>query len=308
MVKNFVLAGGSYLGICAGAYFACDRVHFDQYGKEEVCDARDLKLFPGMGIGPVIPVSHTHVIPNSSTITISLPHTTISSTPALLTTSDHTLVTYINRGGNFSLYPQSTIIKRFPHVKDLQTIATYPSLPNSPVAVVKVEVAGGGMVVLSFPHLEFCAFELRKADFEQQTDLRELQEADQRREALLKAVLEWTGDWRDGCAAVILGGGYDLGFIKALGHSGVKVLRDFVLDGGTYIGFCAGGYFGCDSIEFDKGGKLEVWKCIGPVVEGFKYDTDKGLDALSIKFHATESTGNAKEYSFQTYVNGGGMH
>ncbi|KAK7477189.1 hypothetical protein BaRGS_00031574, partial [Batillaria attramentaria] len=124
------------------------------------------------------------------------------------------------------------------------------------------------------------------------------------------------GDWRDGCAAVILGGGYDLGFIKALGHSGVKVLRDFVLDGGTYIGFCAGGYFGCDSIEFDKGGKLEVCgerqlkfypgKCIGPVVAGFKYDTDKGLDALSIKFHATESTGNAKEYSFQTYVNGGG--
>lgn len=124
------------------------------------------------------------------------------------------------------------------------------------------------------------------------------------------------GDWRDECAAMILGGGYDLGYIRALGQTGIKMVRDFVLDGGAYIGFCAGGYFGCDHIEFDKGGKLEVCgerhlkfypgKCIGPVVPAFEYNSDKGMEALFVTFHASQSAGNHKEFSFQTYVNGGG--
>lgn len=124
------------------------------------------------------------------------------------------------------------------------------------------------------------------------------------------------GDWQHDCAAIILGGGYDLGFIKALGPSGVKMLRDFVMNGGTYIGFCAGGYFGCDFIEFDKSGKLEVCgerhlkfypgKCIGPVVPGFQYDTEKGLDAMPIKCRFPQSAGSGGDFLFQAYVNGGG--
>ena len=55
-----------------------------------------------------------------------------------------------------------------------------------------------------------------------------------------------------------IGGGYDMGFLTALGEKGVTHIRDFVLSGGSYFGICAGGYFACDSIAFDEGGALEV--------------------------------------------------
>lgn len=46
-IKNYVEGGGSYLGICAGAYLACRRIEFDKGGKFEVCGSRDLGFFPG---------------------------------------------------------------------------------------------------------------------------------------------------------------------------------------------------------------------------------------------------------------------
>ena len=66
------------------------------------------------------------------------------------------------------------------------------------------------------------------------------------------------GDWQDSCAALVLGGGYDLGFLQSLGQEGTDEIRSFVLQGGTYIGICAGAYFACDHIEFEKGSKMEV--------------------------------------------------
>lgn len=52
-IKRFVCSGGSYLGICAGAYFACDKVVFDPDGPLEVIGERKLKFFPRNSIGPV---------------------------------------------------------------------------------------------------------------------------------------------------------------------------------------------------------------------------------------------------------------
>ena len=46
IIKNFVKRGGSYLGICAGAYFASDRVEFEIGSDIEVNEERDLKFFP----------------------------------------------------------------------------------------------------------------------------------------------------------------------------------------------------------------------------------------------------------------------
>lgn len=58
---------------------------------------------------------------------------------------------------------------------------------------------------------------------------------------------------------LVIGGGYASGFIRALGDDGINAIRDFVHGGGRYLGLGAGGYFGCDYIEFDKGRPLE--KC-----------------------------------------------
>ena len=67
-----------------------------------------------------------------------------------------------------------------------------------------------------------------------------------------------SGGWQDRCAALVLGGGYDMGYLRSLGKEGTDMVRNFVLDGGTYIGMCAGAYFACDYIEFEKGSSMEV--------------------------------------------------
>lgn len=111
---------------------------------------------------------------------------------------------------------------------------------------------------------------------------------------------------------VAFGGGYTSGFASALGESGLTNLRDYVLRGGAYFGLGAGGYFGCDYIEFDKGGSLEKFSerdlrfypgiGIGPVYPGFKYSTNQGVNAAAITFHA-EGLFSSSLYAF---IDGGG--
>ncbi|KAH8869431.1 biotin-protein ligase [Schistosoma japonicum] len=55
-VHNYIKEqNGRYLGICAGAYFACDYCSFDVGGPLEVCGERFIKLFQGIGLGPIFP-------------------------------------------------------------------------------------------------------------------------------------------------------------------------------------------------------------------------------------------------------------
>lgn len=51
-IQNFVSSGGAYLGICAGAYFACKQIEFDLNGPLEVKGER-LGLFDGIAKGPI---------------------------------------------------------------------------------------------------------------------------------------------------------------------------------------------------------------------------------------------------------------
>lgn len=66
------------------------------------------------------------------------------------------------------------------------------------------------------------------------------------------------GKWILDTSCFIMPGGRDLFYHKALFPKGTALLRDFVENGGTYIGICAGAYFASASIEFEKGGALEV--------------------------------------------------
>jgi glutamine amidotransferase-like uncharacterized protein len=52
---DFVEGGGSYLGLCAGAYYGCSRVEFETGGAMEVVGARELAFFPGVARGAVVP-------------------------------------------------------------------------------------------------------------------------------------------------------------------------------------------------------------------------------------------------------------
>lgn len=55
-ISKYVHSGGKYLGICAGAYFACSSIRFEQ-GRlgYEIVEKRSLNFFPGVAIGAVNP-------------------------------------------------------------------------------------------------------------------------------------------------------------------------------------------------------------------------------------------------------------
>ena len=54
-VARYVRDGGSYLGLCAGAYFAAARVDFELGTPLEVTGPRELAFFPGAAVGAVAP-------------------------------------------------------------------------------------------------------------------------------------------------------------------------------------------------------------------------------------------------------------
>lgn len=67
-----------------------------------------------------------------------------------------------------------------------------------------------------------------------------------------------TNDWQDCTDLVIFPGGRDIPYHQALQGLGNHHIAQFVHSGGSFLGFCAGAYYGCKSIEFEKGGPLEV--------------------------------------------------
>jgi glutamine amidotransferase-like uncharacterized protein len=105
-----------------------------------------------------------------------------------------------------------------------------------------------------------------------------------------------------------LGGGFDLGYLKSLSYIGCSKIREFVENGGFYLGICAGAYFATNSIEFDLNGPLEVKgerllklfnvTAHGPINKNFKYNSEE--EAISIKVDL-----NNYDNNLLFYLNGG---
>ncbi len=115
--------------------------------------------------------------------------------------------------------------------------------------------------------------------------------------------------WEKDAAMVVFPGGRDLYYCESLhGNGGAKKLQTYVKNGGRYLGICAGAYFAADSIDFEKGGELEVCGerqlkfypgiAHGPAYKDqkFSYASHSGLRAAHI---ATE------DGIFHAYFNGG---
>jgi glutamine amidotransferase-like uncharacterized protein len=53
--------------------------------------------------------------------------------------------------------------------------------------------------------------------------------------------------------ALIMPGGADLYYCEKLNGPGNLEIRDFVAKGGGYLGLCAGAYYGCSALDWNKG-------------------------------------------------------
>lgn len=110
------------------------------------------------------------------------------------------------------------------------------------------------------------------------------------------------------CALLVVPGGRDVPYDRALRGTGNQNILDYVKAGGNYLGICAGGYYGASSIIFEKGYPFEVseerelkffpGKAIGTLFNPglFNYENEAGADAVEINFDGRV---------IQTYYNGG---
>ena len=138
------------------------------------------------------------------------------------------------------------------------------------------------------------------------------------------AVIPVTGDmiinepWTSSCAAIVFPGGADSGYCRTLNGAGNRRIRQFVENGGIYIGFCAGGYYGSKRCEFEVGSKLlEVvgdrelafypGVARGCAFSGFVYHSEKGARASELKVNKSVLSAGSIPNVFKSYYNGGGV-
>ncbi|KAF2444823.1 class II aaRS and biotin synthetase [Karstenula rhodostoma CBS 690.94] len=140
------------------------------------------------------------------------------------------------------------------------------------------------------------------------------------------AVIPVTGDvlikepWMASCALLVFPGGADLGYCRTLNGEGNRRISRYVNNGGSYLGFCAGGYYGSAKCEFEPDNpklavvgsrELEFFPgvCRGLAFSGFVYHSEAGARAADVKIHKNAFS-NVKEElpdSFKSYYNGGGV-
>jgi biotin--protein ligase len=137
-IRRFVQRGGSYLGLCGGAYFACDRVEFEvgRSGYEVVGD-RPLQLYNAVASGSVAP----GFVYNSEEGALAMP---------IIGKDNFKLNVYVNGGPCFIQKPggdDSAVMFRY------QT--------NGQPAIIRSNF-GEGKVVLSGPHIEVSAGYIRE--------------------------------------------------------------------------------------------------------------------------------------------------
>jgi biotin--protein ligase len=116
-------------------------------------------------------------------------------------------------------------------------------------------------------------------------------------------------DWIKQTKTLIMPGGRSMPFYEKLSSAGNKNIRQFVEQGGTYIGICAGAYYACTETIFAKGLPLELilpgelhffsGRAIGPVFadEDFAYHSEKGARVVAVCWKNGEI--------FSSYFNGG---
>lgn len=100
--------------------------------------------------------------------------------------------------------------------------------------------------------------------------------------------------WGSSCALLVFPGGADLGYCRTLEGKGNRRIRQYVNLGGSYLGLCAGGYYGSKRCEFEVGNEdmeiagdreLEFFPgvCRGSAFPGFVYKSEVGTHAAKLK-------------------------
>ena len=127
--------------------------------------------------------------------------------------------------------------------------------------------------------------------------------------------------WQPSTALLVFPGGADQAYCSDLNGHGNDRIRQFVERGGSYLGFCAGGYYGTSRCEFEVGRKgMEVignrqlglfpGTCRGGAFKGFVYASEAGTKAATIQIGddvAEKAERGSEIKQLKVYFNGGGV-
>lgn len=121
-------------------------------------------------------------------------------------------------------------------------------------------------------------------------------------------------NWENNTALFIMPGGADIPYTKHLNGNGNQKIREYVENGGKYLGICAGSYYAGSQIEFAKGTNMEVvgprelgffnGMVKGPVLAEYDYKSCAGCRAAYLMWHPEPSS--LKSTPFYAFYNGGG--
>lgn len=139
-IRRFVEEGGTYIGICAGAYYGCKRVEFDEGFPLEVCQDRELSFFSGKAVGPAYGKGTFDYKENRG------------AKGARISTAAGDFTAYYNGGCQFE-----------GDFTNCKILGRYADLPGQPVAIIECSI-GKGKAILSGIHLETSSISLNKKD------------------------------------------------------------------------------------------------------------------------------------------------
>lgn len=137
-IRGFVEEGGSFLGICAGAYYGSAAIEFEKNGPLEVIAERELKFFPGVAHGPAYGLRKFDYRSErgAQIANLMLPFTSFQ------------VAAYYNGGCAFLGAEKYNTVS---------ILARYADIEEQPAAIVKCHV-GKGRAVLSGVHPEYSAY------------------------------------------------------------------------------------------------------------------------------------------------------
>jgi glutamine amidotransferase-like uncharacterized protein len=100
------------------------------------------------------------------------------------------------------------------------------------------------------------------------------------------------GGWTQNAILFVMPGGADVPYGQKLNGEGNEVIKHYVTTGGSFLGICAGSYYGSCHVEFDKNGPLEVLgdreldffkgTAIGPILAPYDDKTQSGSRAATL--------------------------
>lgn len=139
IIQNYINKGGSFLGICAGAYYASSFIEFDKNGPNEVIGERYLNLVNSYAIGPIL---------------AEYSYDSNKGAKAALIKCNNKQVNIFYNGGPYFYIPKNN--------KTTEIICTYSKKNDLPAIV--YSKYGKGKVLLSAVHFEYDSTKLNHSD------------------------------------------------------------------------------------------------------------------------------------------------